>query len=546
MVASIHENQQRGGLKRTTSARVGASGLTALAWAAFALMPWYWLDFSRGVDWSGFPFGQAGTGLALALSGTWWLLPLLLPLGLAAYAALPRNDVQTRAKLLVASGLLGLALTLGQGFGVGLRGWNAEWLTALFGAPGPKQDGMGLGGVTLLAAFLFILCRGLAARGWCRGDVFVVTSIGTVIGLILLFVFYPVSKILVSAVQDNAGGFAPSEFVSKFTDRSIWGLDCLGGQLRCGVAWNTLFLGVLVGFGSTALGLAFALIATRTGFRAKGALRVLSVLPIITPPFVIGLALILMFGRSGVVSQFLSTWLGIPPSRWIYGLPGVLIAQLLAFTPIAFLVLVGVVQGISPSLEEASQTLRASNWTTFRTITLPLIRPGLANAFLLGFVESLADFGNPLVLGGNFEVLSTKIFFAVVGAATTRDAPPCCASCCSASRSRRSGAASVARQEGLHDRGRQGRFRPAAAAAQARGLGVLRHRAALGAVHLGDLRHHPGRRLRRRRWAATTRPPSSTTSPRSESRTAPRGLLRRRRVGLASCDHARSRRWPRR
>jgi iron(III) transport system permease protein len=95
----------------------------------------------------------------------------------------------------------------------------------------------------------------------------------------------------------------------------------------------------------------------------------------------------------------------------------VLIAQLLAFTPIAFLVLIGVVQGISPTLEEASQTLRAKSWTTFRTITLPLMRPGLANAFLLGFVESMADFGNPLVLGGNFEVLSTKIFFAVVGAA---------------------------------------------------------------------------------------------------------------------------------
>ena len=94
-----------------------------------------------------------------------------------------------------------------------------------------------------------------------------------------------------------------------------------------------------------------------------------------------------------------------------------LIAQLLAFTPIAFLVLIGVVQGISPSLEEASQTLRAKGWTTFRTVTWPLMRPGIANAFLLGFVESMADFGNPLVLGGNFEVLSTKIYFAVVGAA---------------------------------------------------------------------------------------------------------------------------------
>src|SRR6185436_20750997 len=96
--------------------------------------------------------------------------------------------------------------------------------------------------------------------------------------------------------------------------------------------------------------------------------------------------------------------------------PGVLIAQLLAFAPIAFLVLIGVVQGISPSLEEAAQTLRASRWTTFRTVTWPLLRPGIANAFLLGFVESMADFGNPLVLSGNYELLSIQIFFAVVGA----------------------------------------------------------------------------------------------------------------------------------
>ena len=168
--------------------------------------------------------------------------------------------------------------------------------------------------------------------------------------------------------------------------------------------------------GTTALGLAFALIATRTTFRYKKLLRVMSVLPIITPPFVIGLALILLFGRSGAASALLYDWFGVPRSRWIYGLPGVFIAQLLAFTPIAFLVLIGVVQGISPTLEEASQTLRAKSWTTFLMITLPLMRPGLANAFLLGFVESLADFGNPLVLGGNYEVLSTKIFFAVVGA----------------------------------------------------------------------------------------------------------------------------------
>src|SRR5207249_4327522 len=151
-------------------------------------------------------------------------------------------------------------------------------------------------------------------------------------------------------------------------------------------------------------------------FRFKGALRALTVLPIITPPFVIGLAMILLFGRAGAVSTMLADWFDVPRSRWIYGWPGVCLAQLLAFTPIAFLVLTGVVQGVSPSLEEAAQSLRARRWTIFATVSLPLMRPGIANAFLLGFVESLADFGNPLVLGGNFEVLSTTIFFSVVGA----------------------------------------------------------------------------------------------------------------------------------
>ena len=63
-----------------------------------------------------------------------------------------------------------------------------------------------------------------------------------------------------------------------------------------------------------------------------------------------------------------------------------------------------------------NKTLRANRWQTFWTVSLPLMRPGLANAFLLGFIESMADFGNPLVLGGNFDVLSTEIFFAIVGA----------------------------------------------------------------------------------------------------------------------------------
>jgi iron(III) transport system permease protein len=96
---------------------------------------------------------------------------------------------------------------------------------------------------------------------------------------------------------------------------------------------------------------------------------VLALLPIITPPFVVGLGLILLFGRAGLVNQFLEWAFGIPPTRWFYGLFGVWLAQLFAFTPIAFMIMRGVVQGISPSLEEAAQTLRASRWKTFFTVT---------------------------------------------------------------------------------------------------------------------------------------------------------------------------------
>ena len=164
-----------------------------------------------------------------------------------------------------------LALIAAQAFAIGLNGWRWGFLGVMFGTPGPTQAGMGLGAALTTASFLMLLCDGLAARGWCRGDAFVVGAIASVLALTIIFVFFPVSIILASAVQDDSGAFAPGEFVGRFLDSSIWGLDCLASNLRCGVAWNTLFLAVLVGFGTTGLGLAFALIATRTAMRFKGA-----------------------------------------------------------------------------------------------------------------------------------------------------------------------------------------------------------------------------------------------------------------------------------
>ena len=223
--------------------------------------------------------------------------------------------------------------------------------------------------------------------------------------------------ILRSALVDSSGALVLGEFVERLFSSTIWGLGCLSANTNCGVAWNTLILAVLTGLITTLLGLACALLILRTGMPGKRAMRLLTVLPIITPPFVIGLALILLFGRSGLSRHSCSTGSASRARAGSMACPACCSRRCSPSAPIAFLVLIGVVQGIAPSLEEASQTLGAKRWTTFRTVTWPLLRPGLANAFLLGFVESMADFGNPLVLGGNFEVLSTKIFFAVVGAA---------------------------------------------------------------------------------------------------------------------------------
>lgn len=398
----------------------------ALGIIGYCLLPWYVQeDGLWGFEWlfDGYPFDpDYAPALFLILQGEkLWLAPLLVFL-LIPLVAFKDRDIEPvvgaryRANVLLLAGLLGLLWVAIQGYSIGLRGWNYEGLGYLFGPLEDRQFGMGAGALLVVAPFLFFLTTGIAGRGAVNGDVFVVGAIGLIIAMVTVFIFFPIVQMLSSALRDNDGVYSLGIFTTKFFENKIWGLGCVTGGTRCGVAWNSLFLAVLVGFSTTALGLAFALVATRSGFKYSKLLRALTVLPIITPPFVIGLAIILLFGLSGAITQFVSDVLGVQPTRWIYGLPGIYIAQMLSFTPIAFLVLIGVVEGVSPSMEEAAQTLRASQWQTFRTVSLPLMRPGLANAFLLGFIESMADFGNPLVLGGNYDVLSTEIFFAIVGA----------------------------------------------------------------------------------------------------------------------------------
>jgi iron(III) transport system permease protein len=313
----------------------------------------------------------------------WWFWPVIAALVLALPGAIARASNATRSRFLLAGGALGLAAIVAQGLAIGIAGWSTPALETTFGELGDRQFGIGLGGSLAFVGFLILLSDGLALRGLFKGDRFVSASVGVLAASIAIFTAWPVLTMLSQMLTPRGDLSAGAAMVDRLADAKIWGLACVTGPVNCGVFWNTLTLALASATAATALGLCFALIVTRTGFPAKRALRMLTVLPIITPPFVIGLGLILIFGRSGVVNQMVEATTGLQLGRWIYGFPGVFLAQVFSFTPTAFLVLIGVVEGISPSMEEASQTLRASRMRTFRSVTLPLMLPGLANAWLV-------------------------------------------------------------------------------------------------------------------------------------------------------------------
>ncbi len=395
--------------------RIAGLGWLGLAWIAFTLLPWQGDDAGiLAFEWlRSWPAGISGSALGQAVAGgRVWLLPLALPLALAALPLRPLLLDRRNGAWLVAIGLLALAWLVLVAVSVDLRGWTWSLPATLFGPLPRRNPGLGLGAFVYGFSALMLTCRGLAARGACDGDFFTTGMLGTVVSVICVFVVYPLACMGLGAVQTPRGAFAPELLWVRLANPRIWAPG--------GVVANTLLLGIASATSSTFLALTFALVTDRTAFVGRRVLRFLSILPIIAPPFVVGLALILLMGRNGAINRGLEMAFGFEGGRWIYGFPGVWLAQTLSFTPVAYLVLVGVIQGINPSLEEAAQTLRAGPARVFRTVTLPLALPGIANAFLIGFIESLADFGNPLLLGGDYQVLATSIYFAIVGARQDR------------------------------------------------------------------------------------------------------------------------------
>lgn len=416
-------------------ARVNA---TLLVWGGITVAGGLLLPWSRpGRDlWVFLP-----DALGVVLFGVFRPLALAIVCGAFAgslgVAPLP-SHLRGRLTLLAAAG--GMLFTL--------------WTVIARGTP------MGLGAYVAILGFLTLIGIGLTLAGYIHADAFIGVSIVWMTAFVLLFILYPLLSVLQASV------FVKGRFtlaVVRETIRSpnfllinnpytpynelqvaliagiliaaaaaivtgalarkigptlraaifagIGGTALAALYLGFGAVRNSILLALVVGGVSTGLGFLFALLAERSRLPTRRLFGPVSILPIITPPFVLGLATIYLFGRRGFITHQV---LGLSTSVF-FGPLGLALAQILAYTPIAFLVLQGVVRAMDIALEEAAETLGANRWHTLRTVVWPLARPGVANAFLLVAIESLADFGNPIVIGGGKPYLATEVFFSMVG-----------------------------------------------------------------------------------------------------------------------------------
>ena len=358
----------------------------------------------------------------------------------ATVVALAPLPLYRRGRLVVAAAVVGLLA--------------AAWAVAGAGAP------LGPGALVLLLGLLTVLGIGLSLGGYLLADAFVATCIVWAAAFVAVFIVYPLVAVLQGAVLVNgrftlevvretvrspafllinnpatpldegraalltgAGAALLAGLVALLARRPLRAVVLWAGAggtgvgvlvalfLGFGAVRNSVLLALVVGGLSTGLGFLFALLAERSRLPTRRLFGPISILPIITPPFVLGLAIIYLFGRRGYVTHHL---LGLSTTAFA-GMVGVTLAQVLAYTPIAFLILQGVVRQMDAALEEAAETLGADRWHILRTVVWPLARPGVANAFLLVAIESLADFGNPIVVGGGLPYLATEIFFAATG-----------------------------------------------------------------------------------------------------------------------------------
>lgn len=220
-----------------------------------------------------------------------------------------------------------------------------------------------------------------------------------VLALLTIFIVIPILSVIRMGISNDDG--LTLQYMQKIlSEKSTWQ-----------TLLNSLKLGAIAAVISTFIGFVFAFAINRTEMPGKRVFRLAATLPIISPPFILSLSIIFLFGRQGIITNRL---LGLEEFN-VYGIGSLILVQVLSFFPIAFLTLTGILDAIDDSVEDAAFSMGASRGQVFRTVTLPLALPGIASALLLVFIQSIEDFSNPAVLSGNFSTLAVETYRIITG-----------------------------------------------------------------------------------------------------------------------------------
>ncbi len=222
---------------------------------------------------------------------------------------------------------------------------------------------------------------------------------GGLFALLAIFLLYPIVSVLVYSLWGD-DGFTLDYYIEFFSyNFYYWSL------------LNTLILGFATMILLVVIGFCFAYLTTRGPLWLRKPLKVVALLPLAAPPYIFAISLITLFGKNGLINNFFDLDFNI------YSWTGVITAQVLAFLPLSYMMIENVLNAVNPSLEESAGDMGASEFRIMRSITIPLAAPGLLKAALLVFVMTIAEFGNPAILGGRTPFLAPDTYLMITGEA---------------------------------------------------------------------------------------------------------------------------------
>jgi iron(III) transport system permease protein len=218
-----------------------------------------------------------------------------------------------------------------------------------------------------------------------------------------IFLIYPLIRLFYDAFTNHEGAVTLANFQDFFTDTFY--LKAL---------LNSLLLGIATVITTSAIGIPFAFLLLRYEFPARNFFSYLSIVPMIMPPLVGVMGFVFILGRAGTVNVILMDYFGFSkPINFMYGIHGVLLVETLHLFPLMTLSIVDAMGKISPSLDEAAESVGSRGFRKFWDITFPLTTPGYVSGALLVFIWTFADFATPLVVGID-DLLASQAYLNIV------------------------------------------------------------------------------------------------------------------------------------